>query len=81
MRGTGIEPGGQYLETLLPTPLRTANHLCGINPIILSRAAQAFKAHALSAAALSPAVIVPTETFRSGSPWLPPYEPDLTPIG
>ena len=35
----GIEPGGQYLETLLPTPLRTANHSCGINPTILNWAA------------------------------------------
>ncbi len=47
----------------------------------LSTAARAFKAHALSAAALPSDSIAPTERFRSGSRWLPPYEPDLMPIG
>jgi hypothetical protein len=47
----------------------------------LSAAARAFKAHALSAAQLTPGSITETEEFRSGSRWCPPYEPDLLPIG
>jgi hypothetical protein len=47
----------------------------------LSAAARAFKAHALSAADLPPASLTDTETFRSGSRWYPPYEPDLLPMG
>jgi hypothetical protein len=47
----------------------------------LSAAARAFKAHALSAAELPPASPTHTETFRSGSRWYPPYEPDLLPMG
>jgi hypothetical protein len=47
----------------------------------LSAAARAFKAHALSAAELPPASPTDTETFRSGSCWYPPYEPDLLPMG
>lgn len=41
----------------------------------LSAAARAFKSHAVSAS------VTGTERFRSGSRWIPPYEPDLTPIG
>jgi hypothetical protein len=47
----------------------------------LSAAARAFKAHALTAAALPPRPLTPTEKFRCGSRWCPPYEPDLLPIG
>jgi hypothetical protein len=47
----------------------------------LSTAALAFKAHALTAAVLPPGPLTPTEKFRSGTRWCPPYEPDLLPIG
>jgi hypothetical protein len=46
----------------------------------LSKAARAFKAQALTAAALPTDQIPTTERFCGGARWCPPYEPDLTPI-
>jgi hypothetical protein len=46
----------------------------------LSAAARAFKAQALSAAELPQKRIIETETFRGGTRWSPPYEPDLVPV-
>jgi hypothetical protein len=46
----------------------------------LSAAARAFKAHALTAAELPSCSTIGTETFRGGTRWRPPYEPDLVPV-